>query len=210
MNILLVDDHTLFREGLASLLDSQPGLTIVGLAESVQNAIVKANELQPDLILMDFGLPDGTGLDAARPILDKYPAMKIVFLTMNEDDERLSEAIQCGGKGYMLKNVPVAKLLSYVYDVLQDETVTIPASERTGKTGALSSNSSSVLDVLTHRERDVFQVLRIGETNRQIAERLALSERVVKNHVNSILVKLNLKNRYEAATFALENDLIDS
>lgn len=114
MKILLVDDHVLFREGLATLLDSQPDLTVTDTAETVAEAVNQTRLSQPDLILMNFNLPDGTGLDATRTILKEYPHMKIVFLTLNEDDERLFEAIRDGARGYLLKNVSVARLLSYV------------------------------------------------------------------------------------------------
>jgi DNA-binding NarL/FixJ family response regulator len=104
MKILLVDDHVLFREGLSSLLSAQPNLTIVGSAKSVNEAIKMSRELKSELILMDFTLPDGTGADAAQTILSENPTVKIVFLTVHDDDERLFEAIRNGAKGYLLKN----------------------------------------------------------------------------------------------------------
>jgi len=107
MDILLVDDHVLFREGLAGLLDGQPDFSVVGQAGSVQEAIEMSAELQPDLILMDFSLPDGTGLDVTQVILAKQPETDIVFLTVHEEDDRLFAAIRSGAKGYLLKNVPV-------------------------------------------------------------------------------------------------------
>ena len=109
--ILLVDDHVLFREGVASLLDIQSDMTVLGEAASVKEAVVKARELRPDVILMDISLPDGTGVEAAQQILTKHPEIKIVFLTVHEDDERLFEAIKCGGQGYLLKNMRTAELL---------------------------------------------------------------------------------------------------
>ena len=117
MKILLVDDHVLFREGLAGLIDSQPDLTVVGSAASVEEAIAKAYELKPAVILMDFSLPDGSGLDATRAILSHSPNMSIIFLTMHDDDERLLEALRNGAKGYLLKNTSVNKLLSFVRGV---------------------------------------------------------------------------------------------
>ena len=119
MKILLVDDHVLFREGLTGLINSQPDLSVVGAADSVQEAIVKASALKPDIILMDFGLPDGTGLDATIAILDESPDTKIVFLTMHEDDDRLFKALRSGAKGYLLKNTSVNKLLSFIRGVQQ-------------------------------------------------------------------------------------------
>lgn len=113
MKIMLVDDHVLFREGLSSLLSAQPNLTIVGAAKSVNEAIQMARKLKPELILMDFSLPDGTGADAAQSILAELPNTKIIFLTVHDDDNRLFTAIRNGAKGYLLKNTPVDKLLTF-------------------------------------------------------------------------------------------------
>ena len=114
MKVLLVDDHVLFREGLTSLLDSQPDLSVIGSAKTAAEAIHKTRVLQPDLVLMDFDLPDGTGLDVTQTILNDHPHTKIIFLTLHEDDEQLFEAIRYGAKGYLLKNVSVTRLLSYL------------------------------------------------------------------------------------------------
>lgn len=126
MNILLVDDHILFREGLKSLLASQPDLNVIGQAKSVQEAVRMTDELQPDLILMDFGLPDGTGLDATNLILGKNPGVQIVFLTVHEEDDRLFDAIRIGAKGYLLKNVSPATLLSYIRGAARGEAALTP------------------------------------------------------------------------------------
>ena len=122
MKLLLVDDHILFREGLTSLLDSQMDLTVVGAAKSVASAVVKVRELQPDLVLMGFNLPDGTGLDATRSILAERPDTHIVLLTVRDDDERLFEAIRCGAKRYLLKSSPAVEMLDYLRTVSCGET----------------------------------------------------------------------------------------
>jgi DNA-binding NarL/FixJ family response regulator len=214
MKILLVDDHVLFREGLAGLINSQPDLTVVGSADSVEDAIAKACALKPDLILMDFGLPDGTGLDATRAILEDSPHIKIVFLTMHEDDERLFEALRSGAKGYLFKNTSVNKLLSFIRGVEQGEAaITRSTASRLldifARTTPLPSSPPAELEILTPRELEILQELDTGATNREIANRLVISERTVKNHVSNILSKLNLKNRYEASRFARRHGLID-
>ena len=112
--ILIVDDHILFREGLASLIGGQPDISVVGEASSVDEAIVMAAELKPDLILMDYTMPDCSGVDAAKAILCTQPKTNILFLTVHEDDELLFEAVHSGAKGYFLKNVPVSQLLKYI------------------------------------------------------------------------------------------------
>ena len=125
MKILLVDDHVLFREGLAGLINSQPDLTVVGSADSVEDAIAKARALAPDVILMDFSLPDGTGLNATQAILKESPDVKIIFLTRHEQDDRLFEALDNGAKGYLLKNTSVNKLLAFIRGVQYGETLSL-------------------------------------------------------------------------------------
>ena len=127
MKILITDDHILFREGLSSLINTQSDLTVIGSAATVKDSISQATTLQPDLILMDFDLPDGTGLDAARTILEQNPHVKLVFLTMNEADQSLSEAMRCGAHGYLPKNVPVNKLLTYIRGFEQGKSTRTPS-----------------------------------------------------------------------------------
>ncbi len=212
---LIVDDHALFREGLASLLAGQPDFTVIGEAACVQGAIAMAHDLRPDLVLMDFTLPDGTGLDATRAILGRHPDTKIVFLTVHEDDERLFAAIRSGAKGYMLKNVPVAKLLEHLRGLERNEAAILPAMtgrilEELARTRPGQQPDHSALTQLTSRELDVLRELTKGASNREIAERLFITENTVKNHVGNILNKLNLPNRREAARFACQYGLGDS
>ncbi len=209
---LLVDDHALFREGLASLLLGQPDFTVVGEAGSVREAILMARELRPDLVLMDFTLPDGTGLEATRAILGEWPETKIVFLTVHEEDERLFAAVRSGAKGYMLKNVPVAKLLQRLRGLERSEAALEPAMtsrilEEFSHTQPERRADHKALAELTPRETDVLRELAGGGTNREIAERLFVSENTVKNHVSSILSKLNLQNRGQAARLARQHGL---
>lgn len=212
MRILLVDDHVLFREGLASLLDGQPDFSLIGEAGSVREAIVRARDLQPDLVLMDFSMPDGTGLDATRAILAERPETQIVFLTVHEEDERLFAAIRSGAKGYLLKNVPVAKLLNFLRGLKRGEAAI--SSIMTSRILAEFSHTSpghqperGALAQLTSRELEVLRELTTGATNREIAQRLVITENTVKNHVGNILSKLNLPNRHAAARFADQHGL---
>jgi DNA-binding NarL/FixJ family response regulator len=215
MKILLVDDHVLFRDALAGLLGAQPDLTVVGSASCVKEAIAQACELQPDIILMDFGLPDGTGLEATQGILDELPDAKIIFLTMHEDDERLFDALRSGAKGYLLKNTSVNELLSFIRGVQRGEaaitrTMAGRLLDLLAQTKPVASALPMELEVLTTRELEVLKELDTGATNRQIADRLVISERTVKNHVSNILSKLNLRNRHEATHFARRHGLTDS
>jgi two-component system nitrate/nitrite response regulator NarL len=210
--ILLVDDHALFREGLASLLAGQPDFAVIGEAGSVQEAIAMARTLRPDLVLMDFTLPDGTGLDATRAILSACPETQIVFLTVHEDDERLFAAVRSGARGYMLKNVPVAKLLERLRGLERAEAAISPAMtsrilEAFARTSPELQPGRDALAQLTPREMDVLRELAKGATNGEIAERLFIAENTVKNHVGRILGKLGLPNRRAAARFAGQHGL---
>lgn len=207
MKILLVDDHILFREGLASLLSTQVDMQVVGGANNVEESIEQARELGPDLILMDFGLPDGTGLEATEAILAEQPDTKIVFLTVHEDDKRLFAAIRSGAKGFLPKSVPVAKLLTYLRGVEQGDAAITPAMtgrilERLAQTEPRETRPHTAVANLTDREKQVLQELATGASNREIANHLVVSEQTVKNHVSHILAKLGLKSRYEAADIA--------
>jgi DNA-binding NarL/FixJ family response regulator len=206
MRILLVDDQVLFRQAVASLLGAQPDIDLVGEAGSVREAIAEFREHHPDLVLMDFSLPDGTGLDATQVILAERPDTRIVFLTVGEGDDRLFAAIRAGAKGYLQKNVPVAELVLFLRGVERGEmALTLAASKRILDEFARSvprqplQNSS---DKLTPREVEVLRALAYGASNSEIAQQLVISENTVKNHIHSILAKLHLRNRREATKFA--------
>jgi two-component system NarL family response regulator len=210
--ILLVDDHVLFREGLVSLFKTQPDFRVVGEAGNVQDAIAMAARLQPDMILMDFSLPDGTGLDATEVILRDHPQAKIIFLTMHEEDDRLFAAIRHGAIGYLLKNLPVSKLLIALRRIEEGEApisraMTSRILEEFQRLEQPGQNHPSALDLLTTREIEILQELTSGSTNREIADRLYISENTVKNHIHSILEKLKLSNRREAINFAQRNGI---
>ena len=205
IRVLLVDDHVLIRDGLVSLLNNQPDFSVVGEAGSVRESIELARELKPDIILMDFGLPDGTGLDATKAILATMPDTKIVFLTVHEEDDRLFAAIRSGAVGYLLKKVPVSKLLAFLRGVEQGEpAITPPMTRRIlHEFARLEPIPSQIVpDELTRRELEVLAQLSTGASNQEIAERLVIAENTVKNHVHSILQKLGLNNRREAGEFA--------
>jgi DNA-binding NarL/FixJ family response regulator len=211
MKILIVDDQVLFRGGLVSLLKSQSDFTVVGEAGTVNEAIVAARELLPELILMDFGLPDGTGLDATKAILAFNPDTRIVFLTVLDEDERLFAAIRAGASGYLLKNVRVETLLSFLRGVERGEPAISPnmtgriieefARSRPGMGGPEGAAD------LTARELEVLRELTTGASNSEIAARLVISTNTVKNHVRNILAKLGLRNRREAMRFGRSSEL---
>lgn len=202
MRILLVEDHILFQESLGRLLDAQPDMRVVGGATSVLEAVVKAREFKPDIILMDFTLPDGTGLEATQTILAEQPAIKIIFLTIHEDDEKIFDAIRHGAVGYLPKNVTSSRLLVYLRGLERGEVAIQP--EYTARILKEFANLPAREDItegatarLTPRQQEILRELKTGATNRQIAARLVISEQTVKNHVSRVLKKLNIKSRHE-------------
>ena len=210
MKIVIVDDHVLFREGLAAIIRSESDIEIVGQAGTVREAIEIVQGLRPDMVLMDFGLPDGTGADATRAILQEHPDCKVVFLTMSEQDEDLFTAIRSGAKGYLLKNMRPAKLVSSLKSVQQGESaisraMTLRLMEELART---KEPPRGIEPTLTRRELEVLRELASGCSNQEIAERLFISENTVKYHVHSILEKLGLTDRRDAALYAREHALL--
>ena len=202
MRILIVEDHILFQESLGRLLDAQPDMTVVGGATSMVQAVMKARQLKPDVILMDFTLPDGTGVEATKAILAELPATKIIFLTIHEEDEKIFEAIRHGALGYLPKNVTSTSLLSYLRGLERGEVAIQPEfTARILKEFAQLSPREDMIEEaearLTARQREILRELKTGATNRQIAARLVISEQTVKNHVSRVLKKLNIKSRHE-------------
>lgn len=190
MKVLVVESNVIFRRGLANLLDAQPDIEIVGQGESVQDAVTKALSLLPDLLLIDFRLPDGTGLDATRAILALQPAMRIIFLTSNVEDSLIPYALQAGAAGFVSKEATPGTLL----DTLRSARCSRPSSlvVTTMTNGVLQQK---VDETLSQREVEVLEVLLTGATNQQIAGALNISINTVKIHVSRILSKLGYESR---------------
>lgn len=209
IKLMIVDDHAIFREGLASILRTEPELEIAALAGSVQEAVDILLHAKPDIVLMDFALPDGTGAEAARQVLKMCPDCKIIFLTISESDENLLAAIRAGAKGYILKNISPSKLIITIKAVHQGESaisrsMTLRLMDELARF-EVKTNSASKLDKLTSRESEVLVELGNGLTNREIAEKMFISQNTVKYHVHSILEKLDVPTRREAAKYLREN-----
>ncbi len=205
--ILVIDDHILFREGLVSLLKSTPDLNVVGEAGSVHEGIEKARRLSPEIVLMDFSLPDGTGLDATSAILAELPSCKIVFLTVHETEEKLFAAIRLGAKGYMLKNIASINLISSLRalgsgEMALSRLMMSRALDQFSQVTASVASKNDLMARLSPREIDVLRELESGATNQEIASSLFLSENTVKHHIRSLLDKLGVENRRAAATLA--------
>ena len=209
IRIVVVDDHVLFREGLVAIIRSEADLEVVGQAGSVKEAVALIGSLKPEVVLMDFGLPDGTGVDATRAVLSEYPECRIVFLTMSEEDDDLFSAVRSGAKGYLLKNMHPAKLVATIKSVYEGESalsrsMTLRLMEELARTKEPLHSGNPTL---TRRELDVLRELAGGFSNSEIGEHLFIAENTVKYHVHSILDKLGLSDRREAAEYAKKHGL---
>lgn len=209
LQIVLVDDHPLFREGVAYALQSQPDFEVVGQGGSLDDAIRLACELLPDLVLLDIGIPGG-GIQAARTIASACPATKIVMLTASVEDDDLLAALKAGAQGYVLKGVSARELARVVRAVNEGEryvTPTLAASLLAEMAGGRQTTRApaSPLDELTERERQILECVAAGLSNKEVGQRLYLSEKTVKHYMTNILQKLQVRNRVEAAMLAQKN-----
>jgi len=197
VKILIVDDHILFREGLVNILENNHDeMTVVGEAGSVHEALQKTLELQPDLVLMDINLPDGNGVDAVKTILAHRPETLIVMLTVYETDELLFISVRNGAVGYLLKSTPASKLIQSLVAIRRGEaaisrTMTLKVLEEFHRAGGLYEPAGNVLSILTNRELEVFRLLGMDSSNKEIAENLTISINTAKIHVHNILKKLD-------------------
>jgi DNA-binding NarL/FixJ family response regulator len=212
IRLLLADDHHLFRKGLASLLEKESGFEVVAEAEDGAEAIRKAQAVKPDLVLMDIHMPGVNGLEATRQITRTVPATRVVILTVSEDDEHLFEAIKCGAHGYLSKKVEPEEFRQLLEGIFRGEA---PLSRATAArilkefaARASKTPETRPVDDLTEREKEVLQLLAAGLTNKEIGSRLDIAENTVKNHLKSILGKLHLQNRVQAAALAIQQGLV--
>lgn len=212
MRILLVDDYILFRKGLISLLASQEDFEVVGEAENGLEALEQSRKLMPDLILMDITMPVCDGLEATRRILAEMPYVKIVILTVAEDDQSLFEAIKSGAYGYLLKKLDPDQLFEMLRGISRGEAPIsrFMASKIMHEFSQLASKGGTEAEgqQLTKREQEVLQLIAQGLSNKEIAGRLVVAENTVKNHLKNILAKLHLGNRVQAAVYAVQQGLV--
>jgi two-component system response regulator DevR len=204
LRLLVVDDHEVVRQGLVALLDRRPGFQVVAQAGTVEESITQARLHQPDIVVMDVRLPDGSGVEACREIRAELPATRVIMLTSFPDDEAVLSAIVAGASGYLLKQIRARDLVAALEAVgrgesLLDPAVTERVLERVRRiaTGQVDDE----LSVLTSQERKILMLVAEGKTNKEIAAEVFLSDKTVKNYVSSILSKLNLERRAQAAAF---------
>ena len=208
--IVLVDDHEVVRLGLKSLLDRHPQFDVVGEAASAREAVEKVGALKPEVVLMDIRLPGTSGIEACEEIVSKFPGTKVIMLTSYAEDEMLFSAIRAGASGYILKQIGSDDLIKALEAVSRGEALLDPAVtqrvfqevRRAGK-----EEEASAFAHLSQQEKHVLLLVSEGKTNREIAKSLFLGEGTVRNYVSSILAKLNVNNRAEAAAYAVEHNL---
>ena len=210
LRILVVDDHEVVRQGLVALLDRRAGFEVVAQAGSVAEAIATAARFEPDVVVMDVRLPDGSGIEACREIRAARPETRVVMLTSYPDEEAVLSAIIAGASGYLLKQVRGRDLVAALESVgrgdsLLDPAVTEKVMQRV-RTAASGAATDELAD-LTAQERRILLLVAEGMTNKEIAADVFLSDKTVKNYVSSILSKLNLQRRTQAAAFVAKHHL---
>jgi two-component system nitrate/nitrite response regulator NarL len=213
LRILLVDDHVLFRQGIRFGLASRPDMEVVGEAGNGLEAIALARETMPDVILMDISMPRLSGLEATRQIKREMPHIRILILTVSDDEQHLFEALKAGATGYLLKNLTAGDLFDRIQIVARGEVIlssAVAGQIQTELAGHIRPGSagSDLADPLTARELEVLERLAKGLTNSEIAEQLVISEGTVKIHLKNILGKLQLSNRIQAAVYAVRQGLV--
>ncbi len=212
IRVLLVDDHNLFRSGIKLLLQRNPDFEVVGEASDGLEGVKRAKELKPDIVLLDMHMPGLNGREAVQLIYQDQPSSHIVMLTVSEDEDDLAYCLQAGAAGFLLKNIDADYLLDSLKKIMQGESVI--SAEMTAKLiaqlrkGPAPPPAPTEADKLTPKEREVLAQLAVGMSNKEIARKLDVAESTVKIHLQSILRKLSLANRVQAAIYAVEHGLI--
>jgi two-component system NarL family response regulator len=216
IRVLVADDHALFRSGLRTVLASEPGIEIVGEAEDGEEAVARAEEVAPDVVLMDVRMPRKGGIEAARAIKQVSPTTSILMLTVSDEEDDLYEAVKAGANGYLLKEISIEEVASAVRGAVRGQSLISPsmAAKLLTEFSNLVRKSEERQQVnaprLTDRELEVLKLVAQGRTNRAIAESLYISENTVKNHIRNILEKLHLHSRLEAVMYAVRENLLDT
>lgn len=207
--VIIADDHPLARQAVRSVLEGEPAFAVVGEACDGDEAVKLCAELKPDIVLMDINMPGTSGLEATRRIKQLYPHIRVVMLTVSDDVADLFTALQFGAQGYLLKNMDTDDWVAYLR-ALFDETSEVSrqmADRLFHRFRSGQRPDEPPVSVLTPREREILVCVAGGDNNRQIAERLVITENTVKNHIKNILDKLSLENRVQLASYAVRHGL---
>jgi two-component system nitrate/nitrite response regulator NarL len=205
VRIAIVDDHPLFREGVVAVLHSDTAIEVVGQGSTANNAIQIAQDILPDILLLDISLP-GDGIEATREISRLFPYIKVIMLTASENEDHVSRALEAGARGYILKGIGAAELVRTIHAVNQGESYVTPQLAArlltTMKAKATPLQADDPLPSLTRREEQILDSVARGLTNKEVARVLAISEKTVKHYMTNIMHKLQVRNRVEAALMA--------
>lgn len=212
IRVLLAEDHTIVRKGIRSLLDDEPSITVVGEAENGREAVEKAEELQPDIVLMDHTMPLLNGLEATRQLRKRLPDTQVLILTMHTNEEYIFEFLQAGAAGYLVKQSAPTDLVAAIRAIQSGQSYLSPAISRTVieeyiRHGAESGKGDS-LEILTDREREVLQLVAEGFSNRDIADQLHISIKTVGVHRLNLMQKLDLHSPTELTKYAIRKGII--
>ncbi|NUQ97671.1 MAG: response regulator transcription factor [Streptomyces sp.] len=211
IRVFLLDDHEVVRRGLADLLDGEPDISVVGDAENVEHALVRAPAVRPHVAVLDVRLPDGDGISVCRELRSRMPELAVLMLTSFDDEDALLDAIMAGASGYVLKQIKGSDLISAVRTVASGQSMLDPATTarlmRSLRTEPAETPSvAPELAGLSPREREILALIGDGLTNREIGKQLYLSEKTVKNHISRLLAKLGVQRRVQAAVLATHLD----
>jgi two-component system response regulator NreC len=213
IRVLVVDDHTIVREGVRLLLEAQPDIEVVGEAADGRDALNLVRRFQPDLIVMDIQMPNLNGLEATRAVKQEFPQIRVIGLTMYESDEYFFQLLNAGASGYVLKKAASADLLAAIRAAHAGDVFLYPSMARRLVSDYLarvkSGEEQSSYDGLTAREREVLKLVAEGYTNQAIAEKLVISPSTVQTHRTRIMQRLNLQNRAELIQYAVRKGLLD-
>ncbi|MET8453775.1 response regulator transcription factor [Streptomyces sp. NPDC005209] len=211
IRVFLLDDHEVVRRGLTDLLDAEPDISVVGDADSVEQALVRGPALRPHVAVLDVRLPDGDGITVCRELRSRMPELSCLMLTSFDDEEALLDAIMAGASGYVLKQIKGSDLISAVRTVASGQSMLDPATtarlmRSLRADPAETPEVAPELASLSPRERDILALIGDGLTNREIGKKLYLSEKTVKNHISRLLAKLGVQRRVQAAVLASHLD----
>jgi len=214
LRVLLVDDHILFRTGVKAVLAARSDMEVVGEAGNGLEAVALARETMPDVILMDITMPGCDGLEATRRIKREMPYVKVFMLTVSDDDENLFEAIKSGAQGYLTKDLKAQQLFDVLEGLARGEAafsgvIAAKILREFEKTSRGTDGELEATEPLTEREMEVLRLVVEGKSNQEIAQSLVISESTVKNHLRNILGKLHLRNRIQAAVYAVRQGLVE-
>lgn len=219
IKVMIADDHTLLRQGLRNVLELEPELEIVGEASDGEDAVQKVGVFQPDVVLLDLNMPKMNGIEVARWVKSHHPDIQIVILTIHEDENYMFEVIRAGALGYLLKDVEPVMLVKAIRTVAAGQSFIYPTltGRLVGEFARLATAANQYQprcfrphpDRLTVREMDILKLLVCGLTNQEIASRLYLSEKTIKNHLTSVFRKFAVNDRTQAALYAIKHKIVD-